>query len=111
VNRSALQALQRWVAANPAMPHDVPSLAARIGVSARHLSRLFQEDVGVTPASWVEAARISAARELLEDGALAPKQVAAECGFSSVDTLRRAFLRVVGVTPADYRKRHAAGLS
>lgn len=111
VNRSALQALQRWVAANPAMPHDVPSLAARIGVSARHLSRLFQEDVGVTPASWVESARISAARELLEDGALAPKQVAAECGFSSVDTLRRAFLRVVGVTPADYRKRHAAGLS
>ncbi|TXI85421.1 MAG: helix-turn-helix domain-containing protein, partial [Cupriavidus sp.] len=48
-----------------------------------------------------------AARNLLEEGTLAPKQVAAECGFASVDTLRRAFLRVVGVTPADYRKRHA----
>lgn len=38
---------------------------------------------------------------------LTPLQVAAKCGFSSVDTLRRAFMRVVGVTPADYRKRHA----
>lgn len=104
-NRSALQELQRWVAAHPAAAHDVPSLAARIGVSARHLSRLFQEEVGVTPAHWVEAARVTAARQLLEEGNIAPKQAAAECGFSSVDTLRRAFLRVVGVTPAEYRKR------
>ncbi len=109
-NRSALQELQRWVAAHPAASHDVPSLAARIGVSPRHLSRLFQEEVGITPASWVEAARVSAARQLLEEGNVAPKQVAAACGFSSVDTLRRAFLRVVGVTPADYRKRHVVGL-
>ena len=109
-NRSALQELQRWVAAHPAAPHDVPSMAARIGVSARHLSRLFQDEVGVTPASWVEAARVSAARLLLEEGNLAPKQVAAECGFSSVDTLRRAFMRVVGITPAEYRKRHASAL-
>ncbi|CAG9171663.1 GlxA family transcriptional regulator [Cupriavidus pampae] len=106
-NRSALQELQRWVAAHPAERHDVPALAERIGVSARHLTRLFREEIGITPASWVEAARVAAARQLLEQGDLAPKQVAAECGFSSVDTLRRAFLRVVGVTPADYRKRHA----
>jgi transcriptional regulator GlxA family with amidase domain len=109
-NRSALQELQRWVAAHPAAPHNVQSLAARIGVSTRHLSRLFREAVGVTPASWVEAARISAARLLLEEGNLAPKQVAAECGFSSVDTLRRAFVRVVGITPAEYRKRYLSNL-
>lgn len=108
--RAALQELQRWVAAHPADGHDVASLAARIGVSPRHLSRLFRDEVGVTPASWVEAARVAAARQLLEDGHLAPKQVAAECGFSSVDTLRRAFQRVVGVTPADYRKRYASAL-
>ncbi|AZG17216.1 GlxA family transcriptional regulator [Cupriavidus pauculus] len=109
-NRAALQELQRWIAAHPAGAHDVPSLAARIGVSARHLSRLFQEEVGVTPASWVEAARVTAARQLLEEGNIVPKQVAAACGFSSVDTLRRAFLRVVGVTPAEYRKRFVSSL-
>lgn len=107
-NRSALQELQRWVAAHPAQAHAVPSLAARIGVSTRHLSRLFRDEVGVTPAEWVEAARVCAARLLLEEGNVAPKQVAAQCGFSSVDTLRRAFVRVVGVTPAEYRKRYAS---
>jgi len=106
-NRSALQELQRWVAAHPAERHDVPALAARIGVSARHLSRLFQDEVGVTPANWVESARVMAARQLLEEGNQVPKQVAAACGFSNVDTLRRAFMRVVGVTPAEYRKRYA----
>jgi transcriptional regulator GlxA family with amidase domain len=110
LNRSTLQELQRWVAAHPAEPHDVPSLAARIGVSPRHLSRLFRDEVGVTPASWVEAARVCAARLLLEEGNLAPKQVAAECGFASIDTFRRAFMRVVGVTPADYRKQYARAL-
>jgi AraC-like DNA-binding protein len=44
---------------------------------------------------------------LLEDGHDTPKQVAARCGFADADTLRRAFVRQVGVTPADYRKRHA----
>jgi AraC-like DNA-binding protein len=36
-----------------------------------------------------------------------PKQVAARCGFADADTLRRAFARNVGVTPAEYRKRYA----
>jgi len=63
--------------------------------------------VGVTPAAWVEAARVGAARRRLESGQAAPKQVAVECGFADVNTLRRAFLRHAGVTPADYRKRFA----
>jgi AraC-like DNA-binding protein len=42
---------------------------------------------------------------LLESGQTVPKQVASQCGFANADTLRRAFVRVVGVTPAEYRKR------
>jgi transcriptional regulator GlxA family with amidase domain len=105
--RSVLQAVQRWVAANPSEDHSVASLAARTGLSPRHFARLFRQEVGATPASWVETARIAAARRLLEDGADAPKQVAARCGFADADTLRRAFVRHVGVTPAEYRKRYA----
>jgi transcriptional regulator GlxA family with amidase domain len=106
--RSALQEVQRWAAANPAADLAVPVLAARVGLSPRHFARLFREEVGLTPAAWVEAARIAAARRLLEDGSEAPKQVAALCGFADADTLRRAFLRHVGVTPAEYRKHHGA---
>lgn len=105
--RSALQELQRWIAANPAIDHSVANLAVRMGLSPRHFTRLFRHEVGATPATWVEEARITAVRRLLEAGDMAPKQVAFECGFSSVDTLRRVFVRLVGVTPAEYRKRHA----
>ena len=105
--RSALQEVQRWAAANPAEDHSVAKLAARTGLSPRHFARLFREEVGGTPAAWVEAARVTTARNLLEDGRTAPKRVAALCGFADADTLRRAFARHVGVTPAEYRKRHA----
>ncbi|HTH98294.1 MAG TPA: DJ-1/PfpI family protein [Stellaceae bacterium] len=108
--RSVLQEIQRWVTANPGDRHDVPSLAARAGMSARHFSRLFHVEIGVTPAAWVEATRVAVARRLLEDGAEAPKQVARHCGFANADVLRRAFLRHVGVTPAEYRRRFAHSL-
>jgi transcriptional regulator GlxA family with amidase domain len=103
--RSALQELQRWIAANPALDHSVAKLAKRMELSARHFARLFRSDVGITPATWVEEVRVNAARRLLELGRESPKQVATHCGFADADTLRRAFARHVGVTPAEYRKR------
>ena len=106
VGRSALQEIQRWVAANPAGHHDVASLARRMDLSPRHFARLFRAEVGMTPASWVEAARISAARTLLEQGRGALKQVAARSGFTDANTFRRAFMRHAGVSPAEYRKRY-----
>ncbi|ARP80507.1 AraC family transcriptional regulator [Bordetella genomosp. 8] len=105
--RSVLQEVQRWVAANPELRHDVASLAEHAGLSPRHFARLFRTETGITPASWVEAARVAAARSMLESGSRMPKQVAADCGFANADTLRRAFHKHVGVTPAEYRRRHA----
>lgn len=104
--RSALQEVQRWIAANPAANHSVAELARRMELSPRHFARLFREEVGMTPAAWVESIRITAARRLLEGGQ-APKQVATECGFADDDTLRRAFARHLGVTPAEYRRQYA----
>jgi transcriptional regulator GlxA family with amidase domain len=106
---SALQQVQRFIAAHPADDHGVDKLAARAGLSPRHFARLFRHEVGVTPAAWVETARVSTARRLLETGGNAPKQVAVQCGFANADTLRRAFVRHVGVTPAEYRKRYVHG--
>lgn len=105
--RAALQELQRWVTAIPAINHSVASPAKRMEFSPRHFARLFRSEVGISPATWVEAARVSAARHLLEQGHETPKQVAARCGFADADTLRRAFARHVAVSPAEYRKRFA----
>jgi transcriptional regulator GlxA family with amidase domain len=104
--RSALQQVQRFIAAHPADDHSVDNLAARAGLSPRHFARLFRNEVGMTPAAWVETARVSAARRLLESGRNAPKQVAVQCGFANADTLRRSFAKHVGVTPAEYRRRY-----
>ena len=105
--RTPLQELQRWIANNPAEPHTVASLARRMNLSARHFARLFRAEVGATPASWIEATRVAAARRLFENGDHSPRQVAAACGFTGVNVFRRAFARHVGVTPAEYHKRFA----
>jgi transcriptional regulator GlxA family with amidase domain len=106
MGRSVLQEVQRWVVGNPALPHSVEDLAHRAGLSARHFARLFAAEVGTTPGAWIEAARIGAAREMLEVGTTSPKQVAAACGFANADTLRRTFFKHLGVTPAQYRRQH-----
>lgn len=109
VGRSVLQEVQRWVAANPELPLSVGALAGHAGLSPRHFARLFHAEVGITPAAWVEMTRIQAARVLLESGAATPKQVAARCGFANVDTLRRAFVKHMGVSPAVYLRHHGGG--
>lgn len=104
VGRSVLQEVQRWVAANPSFDHSVAEMAKHAGMSPRHFARLFRAEVGMTPAAWVEAVRVSTARKLLESGRDAPKQIAAKCGFANADTLRRTFSKHLGITPAQYRK-------
>ncbi|PTX52686.1 AraC family transcriptional regulator with amidase-like domain [Gemmobacter caeni] len=107
VGRSVLQEIQRWAAANPEADLSVPVLADRAGLSARHFTRLFQGEIGMTPAAWIERLRVDLARQHLETGLETPKQVAALCGFANPDTLRRSFVRHVGITPAEYRRRFA----
>lgn len=105
--RASLQELQRWVAAHPGEDHSVNALAARLRVSPRHFARIFRHEIGSTPGAWVEGTRLAAARQLLEGEHGAPKQVASQCGFADVDSFRRAFNRVFGLTPAQYRKSYA----
>lgn len=99
--RQALDA----IVAEPAADHRLAQLASRAAVSERHLRRLFADQTGTTPARFVERVRVEAARERLERGATPVAAVAASCGFGSSETMRRAFLRVLGVGPSDYRAR------
>ncbi|HEY2049129.1 MAG TPA: GlxA family transcriptional regulator [Caulobacteraceae bacterium] len=105
--RSSLQEVQRWALANLSADLDTQVLADRAGLSARHFVRIFQAEIGLTPATWVETARVETARQLLEAGD-PPKKAAGEAGFRDIDTFRRAFVRQVGVTPAEYRRRYEA---
>jgi transcriptional regulator GlxA family with amidase domain len=83
-------------------------MAERAALSERHFARLFIAETGTTPARFVERARVEAARDLLEAGPASVETVAEQAGFGSPETMRRAFLRVLGVGPADYRARFGA---
>ena len=83
----------------------MPALAARMAMSERHFARAFAAEVGQTPASFVRGARLEAARRLLEESNHHVDQVAWRCGYGSEETMRRAFLRTLKITPGDYRAR------
>jgi transcriptional regulator GlxA family with amidase domain len=102
----ALQELQRWVSAHPDADHSVAALAERAGLSTRHFARIFLQEIGMTPGDFVEVVRVDVARRLLESGLDPPKRVASLSGYADVNTLRRAFVRRTGMTPASYRKLH-----
>jgi transcriptional regulator GlxA family with amidase domain len=83
--------------------HSVDELADVAGMSARTFARAFKQDTRMTPADFVEGARIDAARNRLEGSDMPLKVVAYECGFSSAEHMRQVFARRLGVTPSQYR--------
>ena len=80
-------------------------MAEMASMSVRHFSRLFTDQVGVAPARYVERVRVEAAQTLLELGDEGLTPISRKCGFRSPETMRRAFIRVLGVSPGAYRSR------
>jgi transcriptional regulator GlxA family with amidase domain len=101
---TSIRELQIWIAEHLAARLSVEDLADRMSMSVRNFERVFTREVGTTPSQYVLQARVEAARRLLErtDGGL--KQVAAASGFGSIDVMRRAFVRLLGITPRRYRE-------
>ncbi|MFD7026982.1 GlxA family transcriptional regulator [Streptomyces sp. NPDC059917] len=81
------------------------ALAQRMCVSERHFARTFRRETGVGAAGYVEAARVEAARRLLETTDDPLERIAAAAGLGSVETLHRAFRKQIATTPAAYRRR------
>ncbi|KRA84027.1 GlxA family transcriptional regulator [Altererythrobacter sp. Root672] len=97
--------IQLHILESPRADLGLTALAGVVGVSARHLSRLFHAELDMAPATYVELTRIDIARGLLENSNAPIKTIAFAAGFGSTATLRRTFLRRIGVTPLDYRRR------
>jgi transcriptional regulator GlxA family with amidase domain len=101
----ALRLVMDAVVADPAAEHDLSSLAARAGLSPRHLGRLFRAQTGMTPGQYVEAVRTEAAQALLEGSTRSVEDIAQLAGFGSSESLRRVFQQRLGVAPTTYRAR------
>lgn len=107
-SESVLRPIVDEIVAEPGGDHRVPALAEKASLSTRQLTRLFVKQVHTTPGRFVERVRVEAARTQLDAGAGSIEAIAASCGFGSPETMRRAFRRVLGIGPSEYRQRFGA---
>jgi transcriptional regulator GlxA family with amidase domain len=103
--RESLREVQAWIAGNVGADLSVPALAQRAAMSPRNFARAFRHETGMTPAAYVESIRVEQARIALEGSDAQVETIARHCGFGTVETMRRAFNRRLGVGPAAYRSR------
>ena len=101
----AINSALGFILNNPGASLTVTALAAKAHLSERTFARRFKDETGLTPAAYVETARLQAARVALETTDKSIDQVAAEAGFQSAERMRRAFQRHLGVSAGEYRDR------
>ena len=104
-DRRQIEETRSWILDNLEKDLPVEKLAARAGMSPRNFARVFLKDTGTTPAHFVERLRVETARRRLEESRDKLEKIATDCGFGSIQTLRRSFRRVLQVPPNDYRHR------
>ncbi len=102
--RQPIREVQEAIEAEPGAAHSITELARRAAMSPRHFTRVFTDEVGEAPGAYVERVRTEAARRQLEETDDTVVTIAARCGFGTSETLRRNFIRRVGVSPGQYRK-------
>lgn len=102
-----VRAAQELIESRPGGDLRLGVLAAEVGMSERHFVRRFTAEVGVTPGRYVARVRLEAARRELERTDDTLDVVAHRCGFGTAETLRRAVVGHLGVSPGAYRRQFA----
>lgn len=100
----------RWLAqaAHEGQDPLLPAIAARLGVTDRHLRRIFAQRHGVSPVAWLATQRLLLAKQLLTDTALPVTQVALATGFGSLRRFNAAFVGRYRLSPSALRRVGAA---
>ena len=107
----AVHRVQDAIAEDPGRPWTRTQLARIAGASDRHLSRLFQQQVGMPIVDYRNRLRVAVARELLLQSQLDMENIAERAGFSSTRQLRRAWQRVYCNSPSEARSAAARTIS
>jgi len=104
-DREPLREVQRWIADHPAADLSVETLASKASLSPRQFARAFAAEVGMPPGRYVDRVRLETARRRMEDTADGVAETARLCGYGTPEAMRRAFIRTLGISPAEYRRR------
>jgi AraC family transcriptional regulator of adaptative response / DNA-3-methyladenine glycosylase II len=86
----------------------MPDLAARLGVTERHLRRVFAQTHGVSPIDYLTTQRLLQAKQLLTDTDLPVTEVALACGFESLRRFNAVFAEQVRLKPTELRRAGSA---
>jgi transcriptional regulator GlxA family with amidase domain len=105
---SPVSVVQQYVLANLQQELTVDVLAAVVAMSPRNFARIFVRDTNITPADFIESARLDAARALLESSNDPMKKVAYLCGFHNANQMRNVFVKRLGITAMQYRANFTA---
>jgi hypothetical protein len=104
VARVPMRELPVYILENLRTGLTVEDLAKRVSMSVRNFARVFAQEFGTTPGAFVERLRIDTARRLVEESSRGFEEIAAACGLGTAETMRRAFVRDFGATPAELRR-------
>jgi transcriptional regulator GlxA family with amidase domain len=110
VTSQPLRELQVWMLQHVGETLTVESLAERMGMSSRHFTRVCLRETGMNPGQFVDRMRVETAQQIIDSSSRGLKEIADACGFRSADAMRRTFLRVLGVTAAEYARRFKSTL-
>jgi AraC family transcriptional regulator, regulatory protein of adaptative response / DNA-3-methyladenine glycosylase II len=104
----ALQAARLWDDAGQLAMPSVAQVAARLGVSDRHLRRIFEVHLGVSPVQYLQTRRLLCAKQLLTDTRMPMADVAVASGFGSLRRFNTAFVQHYRLAPTRLRREGAA---
>ena len=96
---------QRWMQANFQKPVALEKIANAATTSERTLIRRYKSVLDMSPTKYLQQLRIARARELLESTAYPVSKISWEVGYEDVNSLRKQFKDIVGLTPSEYRQR------
>lgn len=105
VTSQPLRELQVWMLEHLREDLTVERLAERIGMSARHFTRVCLRETRMNPGQFVDRMRVEAAQQMIDSSSMGLKEIADACGFQTADSMRRTFLRVIGITAGEYMDR------
>jgi AraC family transcriptional regulator of adaptative response / DNA-3-methyladenine glycosylase II len=107
----AVQAAARMDAPSASSTHPltIQNLADKLGISDRHLRRIFESQFGVSPLQYLQTRRLLTAKQLLTDTPLPVSRVADMSGFASVRGFNAAFAKHYGLNPTQLRRTGEAG--
>ncbi len=105
---AAIVKAQHFLQASEGKEARLAVLAEPVGLEERTFLRRFQKATGMTATDYAQRLRIAKAQELLQFGQLPVERIAWEVGYSDPGAFRKVFLRIVGLSPGEYRQRFRA---